>query len=240
MGYRDRDRDRPRVGADVGGTDLDYVLGVDLGQAQDYTALALIKRVVTRWVPPEGDIKEESAYHLQLLDRAPLDVLYPVVVRQVVTLLDRPPLSRETPCVVDRSGVGRAVTDMFTEAGIDPYTVTITGGDTVTREGRHYNIPKRDIVGSLIAVYQAGRLKVAKEMELWPQLVHELTNFKLKQNLKTGHDSYESWRESDHDDLVLALGLAVWYAENRPAPIELLDPETADLLQNGWEYNVFD
>ncbi len=233
MGYRDRDRPGVRG-------DLDYTLGVDLGQAGDYTALALIKRVVTRWVPPEGDIKEESVYHLKLLDRAPLGVLYPVVARQVLSLLDQPPLSRDTPCVVDRSGVGRAVTDFFIEDGLDPYTVTITGGDTVTREGRHYNVPKRDIVGSLIAVYQSGRLKVAQEMELWPQLVHELTNFKLKISLKTGHDSYEAWRESDHDDLVLALGLAVWHAENQPAPMQLMDPETADLIQNGWMHSVFD
>ena len=31
-------------------------------------------------------------------------------------------------------------------------------------------------------------------------------------NLKTAHDSYEAWREGDHDDLVLSVGMAVWAA----------------------------
>jgi hypothetical protein len=40
-------------------------------------------------------------------------------------------------------------------------------------------------------------------------------NFKVKVNLATGHDSYEAWRESVHDDLVLAVALACWHGENR-------------------------
>jgi hypothetical protein len=47
-------------------------------------------------------------------------------------------------------------------------------------------------------------------MELWPALKKELLNFRRKINLKTAHDSYEHWRESDHDDLVLAAALACW------------------------------
>jgi hypothetical protein len=40
-------------------------------------------------------------------------------------------------------------------------------------------------------------------------------NFKLKINITTGHDSYEAWREGEHDDLVLAAALAVWAADKR-------------------------
>ena len=35
----------------------------------------------------------------------------------------------------------------------------------------------------------------------------------MKINVATGHDSYEAWREGDHDDLVLSLALAVWYGQ---------------------------
>lgn len=34
----------------------------------------------------------------------------------------------------------------------------------------------------------------------------------MKVNVSTGHDSYEAWREGDHDDLVLAAALAAWKA----------------------------
>jgi hypothetical protein len=65
-------------------------------------------------------------------------------------------------------------------------------------------------------------LKVAGGLKLAPVLVEELLNFKVKINVKTAHDSYEAWREGIHDDLVLAVALACWYAEKRrirPMPV---------------------
>ena len=58
--------------------------------------------------------------------------------------------------------------------------------------------------------FHVGTLKVAEGPELWPALKGELLNFRRKINLATAHDSYEYWRESDHDDLVLATALACW------------------------------
>lgn len=37
-----------------------------------------------------------------------------------------------------------------------------------------------------------------------------LTNFFKVKISTSGHDSYEAWREGDHDDLVLAALLALW------------------------------
>lgn len=50
-------------------------------------------------------------------------------------------------------------------------------------------------------------------------LVKELLNFKVTIST-SGHDSYEAWREGDHDDLVLATAMALWLAERKvPATI---------------------
>jgi hypothetical protein len=59
--------------------------------------------------------------------------------------------------------------------------------------------------------FHTGKLKIAEGMELWPALKKELLNFRRKIDLRTAHDSYEHWRESDHDDLVLAAALACWW-----------------------------
>ena len=40
----------------------------------------------------------------------------------------------------------------------------------------------------------------------------ELLGFRVKIDPTTAHDSYAAWREGAHDDLVLALALAVWHA----------------------------
>ena len=60
---------------------------------------------------------------------------------------------------------------------------------------------------------QSGRLKIARELEHAETLKAELLNFRVKINIATGHDSYEAWREGDHDDLVLAAAMATWKAQ---------------------------
>jgi hypothetical protein len=49
-------------------------------------------------------------------------------------------------------------------------------------------------------------------------------SFRAKITTK-GHDTYESWRDGDHDDLVLALALGSWYFErtrlNRHSSVNL-------------------
>jgi hypothetical protein len=50
------------------------------------------------------------------------------------------------------------------------------------------------------------------ELPLAEVLGRELQQFRVKVNLATGNESFEAWRERDHDDLVLATALACWYA----------------------------
>ena len=190
----------------------EFIVGLDLGQSRDYTALAVLQRIA-------GASRAEAQYHLRHLERPPLGTLYTAIVERTRELLATAPLQgSRTPLVVDRTGVGSAVTDMFTAAGLRPYAVTITGGESVVRESQyHARVPKRELVGLLVALFQSGRLKVAQELELAPALLDELLNFRVKVNLQTAHDSYEAWRESAHDDLVLATSLACWHAENAPA-----------------------
>ena len=54
-------------------------------------------------------------------------------------------------------------------------------------------------------------------------LVEELQNFKLKITTAS-NDTYEAWRESVHDDLVLAAAMAAWLGEKRLWSILKLPP----------------
>jgi hypothetical protein len=116
--------------------------------------------------------------------------------------------------VVDKTGVGVAVTDLLTERGLRYIGVTITGlGQKANKVGvRDYTVPKADLVAALEVPFHSGKLKIAEGLELWPTLRHELLNFRRKQNKVTAHISYEHWRESEHDDMVLAAALACWKA----------------------------
>jgi hypothetical protein len=75
-------------------------------------------------------------------------------------------------------------------------------------------------VAAVQVLLQNGRLKIAEGLELAPTLRKELLNFRVKVNPATAHDSYEHWREGDHDDLVLATAMACWYRQYANAEIE--------------------
>ncbi len=66
--------------------------------------------------------------------------------------------------------------------------------------GGGYHAPKRDLVSNLQVLFQTGRLRIARGLSLAPVFEKELLNFKAKINIATGHDSYEAWREGQHDD----------------------------------------
>src|SRR5437868_4626163 len=88
----------------------DYFLGCDLGQSQDFTALAALERTQA-----EGTRPGTWTYTVRGLKRFELGSRYPSIVRDVVELVSTKPLAG---CVlgIDQTGVGAAVVDMFREA----------------------------------------------------------------------------------------------------------------------------
>jgi hypothetical protein len=199
-----------------------YYVGLDLGQSADYTALAVMQTLPT-YDAATG--KHSTELHLRHLERYPLKTPYTQIADHVRDLLSGPSFTvpvlengrvakPSTQLIVDATGVGTAVIDLLTERRLNFVEVTVTGlGQRVSRNGtRKYSVPKQDLVAALEVPFHKGTLKVAKGLEGWPKLREELLTFRRKQNKVTAHISYEHWRESDHDDLVLAAALACWKA----------------------------
>jgi hypothetical protein len=77
-------------------------------------------------------------------------------------------------------------------------------------------VPKKELVSTLQVLLAARRLQVAPRLAEAPTLVRELLNFQVKVT-RAAHEIFGTWREDQHDDLVLALAVALWYAERCPA-----------------------
>jgi len=178
-------------------------LGLDLGQASDYAALAGVERIQVGGAPPEFNARGVKRYLL--------GTSYPAIVADVHRMLARPEMS-EAVLVVDAMGCGAPVVDMFREKGLSPVAVKVHGGSEETRDADtgEYRIPKRNLVSGLIVVFQERRIHIAEGTPHIEDVKSELTQYRVKYSA-SGHDSYEAWREGDHDDLVFALGLGIWW-----------------------------
>ena len=204
------DPNRPKGGdSDRPFWEARFYVGVDLGQVRDFTAVAVVERV-----QPETDPWEAPpVYHVRHLDRAPLETEYPAIVETVADLTKSRELRGSHRLLVDQTGVGAPVFDMFKREGLDPIGITIQGGDTVSGGRKLLKVPKRDLVVSLQVAFQDDRLKIAEGLPHAATLVEELQGFQVKITT-AGHDQYGTWREGEHDDLVLALALAIWYPQH--------------------------
>ncbi len=191
-----------------------FILGLDLGQTNDYSALIVAEQIMPEPAEPPAD--RRPRYDVRHIERFPLGTPYPTIVDATVETFERPELGDKVFLVIDGTGVGRAPVDMFRDRiGKRAHPVTITGGDAVSEsEDGYIRTPKRDIVGVVQVLLQSKRLRFAQSLQLVSLLTKELTNFHVKIDLETAHDSYGAWRAGQHDDLVLALALAVWAGEN--------------------------
>jgi hypothetical protein len=142
------------------------------------------------------------------LERLPLGTPYPAIVAHVGRLLTKLPGHPEL--VIDFTGVGRPVFDMFVYSGIYPIGVVITGGMTETRDGRTCFVPKLDLVSRLQALLYEARLKIQPELDEAETLVRQLQDFRMEFTA-AGHLTFNA-RSGKHDDLVLAVAVAVWRA----------------------------
>lgn len=178
---------------------LRFTIGVDLGQAFDYTALAVLEE------------RDRGLYDLRHVERH-RDEPYPLIVERTRLLARR--LPGPVALAVDATGVGRPVVDMLREGrgAEEVYGITLTGGEAAVRKGDDFQVPKREVVASVAGLLQTGRLRIPRSLSGAAVLERELRRFRARIT-RTGRDAYEACHEADHDDMVLAVALGCWFSE---------------------------
>lgn len=218
-----------------------YAVGLDLGQAKDYSALAVVEhvdrlpagfslagfwervdRVRAGLQGPEVLPVLSRELRVRHLQRWPLGTPYDVIVDDVAALVSRPELSGSR-FFFDRSGVGRPVGDLLWTAygrgqlgATQPHGRTITGAERSSASGT----AKRDLIAALELPLQQGRFKIPHGLPLADVLERELLTFKMRLTAKTGREVFDVERRpgEGHGDLVIATALACVHPEYGVAP----------------------
>ncbi|MDX1982927.1 MAG: terminase family protein [Bryobacteraceae bacterium] len=183
-----------------------YFIGVDLGQKRDYTAISIIERAEVITGPKDPVHYQHPTritYTVRHLERIALGTPYPDIVAHVCALVRHPALGDYKALIVDGTGVGQPVVDLFRrqKPGCPFYPVTITGGDSSHSSGGIYYVPRNTLLTQLEISLTQGQLKICGELKETETLLGELLG--LRQGSRVTRT---------HDDLVFAAALANWRA----------------------------
>ena len=193
---------------------LRYFVGLDLGQKQDHTAIAVVEReeiVGTRRDPVTWALDKRTVYAVRYLERMPLGIVVPGGGGEGGAAGAEHPADDAVRAGGGCDGGGSA--DRGHAAAGETRVQPVAGDD----HGRGPAEPGRERVegaeagpgdGAAGAV-RVGELEVARGLEEGEGLVEELREMQVKVSLG-GHESFEAWRSGAHDDLVLAVALACW------------------------------
>lgn len=196
-------------------------VGVDLGQSKDPTSIAVVEKIAAEPAASTNERQMPSVraaarlagahYNLRLLEQPALGMPYPAQAQMLKSILARQTIAEHDPKVwIDYTGVGRAVYDIFKQErvpNIVPVTITFGGQEGPNGRGGH-NVPKLALVSRLQALMHTGRLHMPDTLPLAKTFRRELLDFRVSYTA-IGNATFGA-REGAHDDLILAVALAVY------------------------------
>jgi hypothetical protein len=207
-----------------------WEFGLDLGQRKDHSAISATELLWTPQgrCPVRFEYLFEPRLHVRYLKRFPkglsYDRIYSLVDDCIGALAPVWPGVRQE-LIIDASGPGAPIVDRLRrnlQRDLVVRPVLITGGNIARRlKGGYTSVPRRELVSVIQLVMAAQTLKCAREVDGYQTLKDEL--------LELGALDTQPVSGRAHDDLAIALGLAVW-AATRHTP-ELLPESEASRKQ---------
>jgi hypothetical protein len=188
----------------------EYFSGLDLGQAQDLTSFAVLERTFVSGPTPGSQVTQYAVRHLE---RFRLGTPFQAIATWLAGRYAKAPLWN-TSLVVDLTAVGKPLLGLLRQARLraNLRPIMISSGSQASLDLGIRLVPKRELVSTLQIALQARRLQVAPDLPQAKTLEQELAEFRGKVSTATD-GSLEDWRERPHDDLVLAVAIALWEGE---------------------------
>ena len=193
---------------------LHFYIGCDLGKKRDPSTLAVIEAHHANGIP---------TYLVKFLKRFNLSMLYTDIAnklaamdKQLRALAEKQDKVAIITYILDATGIGGPITETVAKQLPDAkmLKVYITGGistSTAPDDPYEYHVPKGQLVSGLMAAFDSGTILMTRQSKEINAILDELANFEIHIS-EAGRDAYNA-ASSHHDDLVIALSLAVWAAD---------------------------
>lgn len=212
-----------------------YVLGLDLGQARDHTAISVIEQktfLTTQRDRLDFAHLAFSRLRLRHIEKIALRTSYTEIVDRIVEMVsvfnqlnlrsEDERYGSPATIVVDAGGCGAPILDMLRrELHLNRLRhprlvgVNITAGAKPSYSAGKHNIPKRDLVTTFQIAIENQDFDIAANLPEQRELIRELARFERR---FTAHGSQVFEAAKGHDDLVMSLLLSVYWSLRYPPP----------------------
>ena len=187
-------------------------MGQDLGERVDPSALAIAEYVsapTSTVDPATWEPLFRCSLALRHMESPPLGTEYPDVAARARQVAQHPRIAGRCTLVVDANGAGAGAMSLFKKPEFPAPLIAMiaTGGQEARATEGGYNVPKPMLLDRLEYLLRTKKLRIA--VAPWTEpLIRELTMIK-RELQPSGYVTYSS---PIHDDMVMALAMAAWWA----------------------------
>lgn len=204
-----------------------HIISLSLGTVAEPSAVVVVD-------PRTEFLKRdrENFFNVTHLQRFPAKFPIPAIVTRVEELMSDKRLAKNCHLLLDITSTGEAPLRVFESRGLNPNLFNLTNTGSEERSGGVNRVPVLDVVGVGQIVVQSNRLKVASGLEQGPALVTDILayDFKLAERRS-------DLRGGRNGDLVLALSVALWWADDLTwgeDPTDRVPPRAIHTGPGGW------
>lgn len=200
-----------------------FHVGVDLGKHEDHTAIVVVEDALLALAtrdPLTFDWQVKRETYVRKVERVKLHTEYEKVIERVGQVLEAPELKgKDIVLAVDGTSVGEHVVSCmrkeYRRMRVELVEVLFTGGATQHWQGRRFHSSKNALVDRLLHMMEKGELILPVGLPGLDLLLEELRGMRRTHGLKL----MPRWESlARHDDLVMALAMAVWATTHRQLP----------------------
>lgn len=182
-----------------------YWVAADLGQANDYSAVVVIKDEALPIVGDGKVIVGPRERTVVYADRF-RGVSYVDVVDHLIKVRNAPPFGGKSELVIDGTSIGRVVSDMLWDQGVGHNAVQMTGGqDWSKKSSRYVNAGKTFMIENLAVLFASGDIKFAYDLPLRDEIETDLASFTTQTTAAGNQIITQSRSAAGHGDLGIAL-----------------------------------
>lgn len=133
-------------------------------------------------------------------------VSYVDVVDHLIRLRNAPPFGGKSELSIDGTSIGRVVSDMLWDQGVDHKAIQMTGGqDWRKASARYVNAGKTFMIENLAVLFASGDIKFAHDLPLRKEIEDDLASFTLTTTAAHNQIITQSRSSAGHGDLGIAL-----------------------------------